>query len=224
MEKRRQHEENKKRLEDTKKRLLGELDATKNDNKMKEKDMYAQFDTAYTQYQSALETYDAEMEKNNTERIQQFSILQEQKQTLTNLQEQWQERLQENQKREALEAIMRKKKEEQEKEMALLNKAAKNCPPLGQEDSELHMICAQLRQEFRGQKDPDVQHLSHQRSEQCLSPPGAKSYILWGYCCHIKPSHWVFDQTARRNACAMKTKGNKRSRTSGRGARPVLSP
>jgi len=81
------HEENKKRLEDTKARLLAELDATKADNKIKEKEMYAQFDTAYTQYQSALETYDAEMEKNNTERIQQFSILQEQKQTLANLQE-----------------------------------------------------------------------------------------------------------------------------------------
>lgn len=86
--------------------------------------MYTQFDGAYTQYQTALETYDGEMEKSNTERIQQFNILQEQKQTLANLQEQWQERLQENQKREALEAIMRKKKEEQEKEMGLLNKAA----------------------------------------------------------------------------------------------------
>jgi hypothetical protein len=107
-----------------KNKLRAELDAAKKDNAVREKEMYTQFDGAYTQYQTALETYDGEMEKSNTEKIQQFNILQEQKQTLANLQEQWQERLKENQKREALEAIMRKKKEEQEKEMGILNKAA----------------------------------------------------------------------------------------------------
>lgn len=84
-------------------------------------DKYDLADKAYTE---ALETYDNEMRDHNKQKDivqKEFDDADEQ---LKQVKEQWSERLEEKRKRDDLQAIIDKRKAEQEKAQMQLNKAA----------------------------------------------------------------------------------------------------
>ena len=82
------------------------------------------FDGADKQYTESLDSYDNDMREKNKERDDTEADLKDQEYQLSQIKEQWNERVEERRKREALQLIMRKKEEQQKKEMDTLNKAA----------------------------------------------------------------------------------------------------
>ena len=104
--------------------LQQKLTNAKNNNKNMEQNLYSKYDQDTNAYQANVDTYDVEMKNATTLKEKEEKILKEQEHSLAQLNEQWKERMEEKRKREELQAIMTKKKDEQEKHMAQLNKAA----------------------------------------------------------------------------------------------------
>jgi hypothetical protein len=118
------HEENVAALQKEIDTLSAALREERAENKKREQGLYTGFDQETNAYQSAVDQYDTDLKNATTLKEKEEKILKEQEHSLSQLNEQWKERMEEKRKREELTAIMTKKKEEQEKQMAQLNKAA----------------------------------------------------------------------------------------------------
>ena len=104
--------------------LTGELLTVKNENYVAEKTLHTAYDGADKQYTEALNSYDTEMSEKTKEKNEAEADCQDAEYQLSQIREQYAERLEERRKREALKAIMDKKEAEQRKKMDTLNKAA----------------------------------------------------------------------------------------------------
>lgn len=111
-------------LKATIEQLNGDLAQVKADNFGNEKVLITQYDGADKQYTEALNSYDTEMSEKTKEKNEAEAECQDQEYQLSQIREQWAERIEESRKREALKAIMDKKEAEQRKKMDTLNKAA----------------------------------------------------------------------------------------------------
>ena len=121
---RQDHESTMKRLTDERNALYEQLKNIKAANQNAEREAYNDFSSTYTVYNNALSNYDEEMSTDLKEKIRETQDLKEKTQSLHNLQQLWQERLNERRKREELDNMIKQKKEAQEKEIVLMNKAA----------------------------------------------------------------------------------------------------
>ena len=78
--------------------------------------LLTQYDGADKQYTEALESYDTEMREKNKERDDTRADLDDQEYLLSQIRDQWSERVEEKRKREDLQKIMDEKKAQQLKE------------------------------------------------------------------------------------------------------------
>jgi hypothetical protein len=93
-------------------------------NSAAERTLLTQYDGADKQYTEALSSYDTEMSEKTKEKQEAEADCQDAEYQLSQIRDQWTERIEERRKREALKAIMDKKEAEQRKKLDTLNKAA----------------------------------------------------------------------------------------------------
>ena len=77
-----------------------------------EKIQTVNYDNADKQYTESLDSYDNDMREKNKERDDTEADLKDQEYQLSQIKEQWNERVEERRKREALQLIMKKKEEQ----------------------------------------------------------------------------------------------------------------
>ena len=118
------HQDTMHALQATIDQLTAELLTVKNENYVAEKTLHTAYDGADKQYTEALNSYDTEMSEKTKEKNEAEADCQDAEYQLSQIREQYAERLEERRKREALKAIMDKKEAEQRKKMDTLNKAA----------------------------------------------------------------------------------------------------
>ena len=118
------HEETMQNLNQTIQQLEEELTTRKVSNQLAERQLLTQYDGADKQYTEALNSYDTEMGEKTKEKQEAEADCQDAEYQLSQIREQWAERIEERRKREALKAIMDKKEAEQRKKLDTLNKAA----------------------------------------------------------------------------------------------------
>ena len=118
------HEETMQNLQQTIEQLSNELIDMKAANSGAERTLLTQYDGADKQYTEALNSYDTEMAEKTKEKQEAEADCQDAEYQLSQIREQWAERIEERRKREALKAIMDKKEAEQRKKLDTLNKAA----------------------------------------------------------------------------------------------------
>jgi chromosome segregation ATPase len=110
------HEDRMNELNGSLRSLQGELLGVKTENAAAEKLLLTQYDGADKQYTEALESYDTEMREKNKERDDTRADLDDQEYLLSQIRDQWSERVEEKRKREDLQKIMDEKKAMQLKE------------------------------------------------------------------------------------------------------------
>lgn len=118
------HEETMTNLNQTIQQLEEELTVSKGQNQLAERQLLTQYDGADKQYTEALNSYDTEMGEKTKEKQEAEADCQDAEYQLKQILEQFNERIEERRKREALKAIMDKKEAEQRKKLDTLNKAA----------------------------------------------------------------------------------------------------
>ena len=118
------HQETMHALQATIEQLTGDLKQVKDENLVAEKALLTAYDGADKQYTEALNSYDTEMSEKTKEKNEAEADCQDAEYQLSQIREQWSERIEERRKREALKAIMDKKEADQRKKQDTLNKAA----------------------------------------------------------------------------------------------------
>jgi DNA repair exonuclease SbcCD ATPase subunit len=118
------HEERKNQLRAEIDRLEQELKATKKLNGDEESALVGKYEIAEKGYKDTLETYDQDMRENIKQKDNAQKAYDEEFAHLKSVREQWEERQEENRKREALQKIIDERKRVQQKKLDTLNKAA----------------------------------------------------------------------------------------------------
>ena len=120
-------ERNKKKVHELQTRIAAlndELKGAKMSHQQEEKALTDKYDLADKAYTEALETYDNEMRDHNKQKDIVMKEFEDASENLRQVKEQWAERIEERRKRDELQAIIDKKKAEQDKQTQQLNKAA----------------------------------------------------------------------------------------------------
>jgi len=118
------HDAKMKELKEEIMRLNDDLAGVKSENSLAERTLLTQYDGADKQYTEALNSYDTEMSEKTKEKNEAENDCQDAEYQLSQIRDQWTERVEEKRKREALKAIMDKKEAEQRKKLDTINKAA----------------------------------------------------------------------------------------------------
>lgn len=118
------HDAKMKELKEEIMRLNDDLVGVKGENGVAERTLLTQYDGADKQYTEALNSYDTEMSEKTKEKNEAEADCQDAEYQLSQIRDQWTERIEEKRKREALKAIMDKKESEQRKQLDTINKAA----------------------------------------------------------------------------------------------------